>query len=171
MLADYGLMVNSKKCVMSQSILEFLGHCVTSCGVRPLLERVQNITDFPRPQSTESLKEYLGMLNFYRRFVPQAAAILLPLYDLVNVKDNDFEAAWTALHEDRFKLSKVALAAATGLAHPSATAENSINTDASDTAVGAGLQHCLHGVWTPISFFSRKLLPAEKKYSTFDEEL
>ena len=67
--------------------------------------------------------------------------------------------------------SKVAFAAATGLAHPSATAETSINTDASDTAVGAVLQQCLHGVWTPISFFSRKLLPAEKKYSTFDQEL
>ena len=119
--------------------LEFLGHCVTSSGVRPLLERVQHITDFPRPQSTKSLKEFLGMLNFYRRFVPQAAAILLPLNDLVNVKDNEFEAAWTTLHEDHLQRSKVALAAATGLDHPSATAETSINTDASDTAVGAVL--------------------------------
>ena len=100
-LADYGLVVNPKKCVLGQSSLEFLGHCVTSSGVRPLLERVQHITDFPRPQSTKSLKEFLGMLNFYRRFVPQAAAILLPLYDLVN--DNDFEAAWTTLHEDHFQ--------------------------------------------------------------------
>ena len=103
--------------------------------------------------------------------MPQAAAILLPLYDLVNMKDNEFEAAWTALHEDHFQSSKLALAVATGLAHPSATAETSINTDASDTAVGAVLQQCLHGVWTPISFFSHKLLPAEKKYSTFDMEL
>ena len=89
----------------------------------------------------------------------------------MNVKDDEFEAAWTAVHEDHFQRSKLALAAATGLAHPSATAETSINTDASDTAVGAVLQQCLHGVWTPIWFFSRKLLPAEKKYSTFDKEL
>ena len=168
-LADYGLVVNTKKCVLGQSSLEFLGHCVTSSGVRPLLERAQHITDFPRPQSTKSLKEFLGMLNFYRRFVPQAAAILLSLYDFVNVKDNEFEAEWTTLHEDHFQRSKVALAAATGLAHP--TAETSINTDESDTAVGAVLQQCLHGVWTPISFFSHKLLPSEKKYSTFDKEL
>ena len=79
------------------------------------------------------------MLNFYRRFVPQAAAILLPLYDLVNLKYKEFEAAWTALHEDHFQCSKHALAATTGLAHPSATAETSITTDASDTAVGAVL--------------------------------
>ena len=88
--------------------------------------------------------------------------------DLVNVKDDEFEAAWTALREDHFQRRKLALAAGTSRAHPSATAETSINTD---TAVGAVLQQRLHGVWTPISFFSRKLLPAEKKYSTFDKEL
>ena len=81
-LADYGLVVNPKKCVLGMSSLEFLGHCVTSSGVRRLLERVYHITDFPRPQSTKSLKEFLGMLNFYRRFVPQAAAILNHLHDL-----------------------------------------------------------------------------------------
>ena len=64
-LADYGLMVNPKKCVLGKSSLEFIGHCVTSSGVRPLQERVQHITDFPRPQSTKSLKKFLGMLNFY----------------------------------------------------------------------------------------------------------
>ena len=75
------------------------------------------------------------------------------------------------LHDGHFQCSKVALAAATGLAHPSATAETSINTDASDTAVNVVLQQRLDGVWTPISFFSRKFQAAEKKYSTFDKEL
>ena len=139
-LADYGLVVNPKKCVLGKSSLECIGHCVTSSGVCPLQERVQHITYFPRPQSTKSLKEFLGMLNIYIRFVPHAAAILNPLYDLVNVKDDEFEAAWTALHEDHFQRSKLALAAATSIAHPSATAETSINTDASDPAVGAVLQ-------------------------------
>ena len=94
-LADFGLVVNPTKCVLGKSSLEFICHCVTSSGVRPLQERVQHITYFPRPQSTKSLKAFLGMLNFYRRFVPQAAAILNPFYDLVNVKDGEFEAAWT----------------------------------------------------------------------------
>ena len=144
-LADYGLVVNPQKCVLGQPSLEFLGHCVTAFGVRPLLERVKHITDFPRPSSTKSLKEFLGMLNFYRHFVPHAAAILTPLYALVNVKDSEFDAAWIALHEDHFQRSKMVLASATGLAHPSVTAEMSINTDASDTAVGAVLQQRLNG--------------------------
>ena len=77
------------------------------------------------------------MLNFYRRFVPHAASMLLPLYELVNVKGDEFEAAWTTGHDEHFQRSKFALATATYLAHPSATAETCINTDASDTAVGA----------------------------------
>ena len=170
-IADYGLVVNPKKCVFRKSGLEFLEHCVTSSGVRHSQERVLHIIDFPRPQSPKSLKGFLGMLNLYRRVVPQAAAILNHLNDMVNVRDDEFEAALTDLHKYHFQRSKLAFAVATGLAHPSATAETSINTDASDTAVGAVLQQCLHGVWTPISFFSRKLLPAENKYSTFDNEL
>ena len=77
------------------------------------------------------------MLNFYRRFVSHAASKLLPLYELVIVGD-EFEAAWTTLHDEHFQRSKVALATATYLALPSATAETCINTDASDTAVEAG---------------------------------
>ena len=169
--ADYGLVVNPQKCVLGQSSLEFLGHYVTSAGGQPLQSRVESITNFPRPRSNKSLQEYLGMLNFYRRFVPHAAAMLLPLYELVNVKGDEFEVAWTTRHDEHFQCSKDALARATYLAHPSAKAETCINTDASDTAVGAVLLQRLNGVWSPISFFSRKLHAAETKYSTFDKEL
>ena len=162
-LAEYGLVVNPQKCVLGQSSLDFLGHRVTSDGIHPLQDRVQAIRDYPQPRTAKSLKEYLGLLNFYRRFVPHAAAILLPLYELVSLKDTEFCAAWTSLHEKHFQQSKDALAAATCLAHPSPTAETCINTDASDTAVGAVLQQHIAGVWTPICFFSRKLHSAETK--------
>ena len=170
-LADYGLVVNPHKCVLGQSSLEFLGHRVTSAGIQPLQSRVQAISDFQRPRSSKALQEFLGMLNFYRRFVPHAAKILSPLYELVNVKDAGFEDAWTTRHDEQFRCSKLTLAAATSLAHPSSTAETSIYTDASDTAVAAVLQQRLDGVLTPISFFSRKLHAAETKYSAFDNEL
>ena len=70
------------------------------------------------------------MLNFY---VPHAAAMLLHLYELHDVKGDEFEAAWTTRHDEHFQRSKVALVTATYLAHPSATAETCINTDASDS--------------------------------------
>ena len=170
-LADYGPVVNPQKCVLGQSSLGFLGHRVTSARIQPLQSRVQAISDFPRPRSSKALQEFLGMLNFYRRFVPHAAIMLSPLYELVNVKDADFEDAWTTRHDEQFRCTKLALAAAISLAHPSSTAETSIYIDASDTAVAAVLQQRLDGVCTPISFFSRKLHAAETKYSAFDKEL
>ena len=169
--AEYGLLVNPQKCVLGQSSLDFLGHRITSDGIHPLQDRVQAIRDYPQPRTAKSLKEYLGLLNFYRRFVPHAAATLLPLYELVSLKDIEFCAAWTSLHERHFQQSKYASASATCLAHPSPTAETRINTDASGTAVGAVLQQHIAGVWTPICFFSRKLHSAETKYSAFDKEL
>ena len=170
-LAQYGLVVNPQKCTFGQTSLDFLGHRITPAGILPLQDRVQAIRNYPQPRTAKALKEYLGLLNFYRRFVPHAAAVLLPLYDLANVKDKLFSAAWTTTHDTHFQQSKDVLAAATCLAHPSHSAETRINTDASDTAVGAVLQQYIDGVWTPISFFSRKLHPAEAKYSAFDKEL
>ena len=170
-LSEYGIVVNPQKCVLGQSSLDFLGHRITSDGIHPLQDRVQAIRDYPQPRTAKSLKEYWDLLNFYRRFVPHSAAILLPLYELVSLKDIEFCSAWTSLHERHFQQSKDALAAATCLAHPSPTAETRINTDACDTAVGAVLQQYIAGVWTPICFFSRKLHSAETKYSAFDKEL
>ena len=169
--AEYGLVANPHKCVLGQSSLDFLGHQVTSDGIHPLQDRVQAIRDYPQPRTAKSLKEHLGVLNFYRRGVSHAAAILLPLYELVSLNDTEFCAAWTSLHEKHFQQSKDALAADTCLPHPSPTAETRINTDASDTAVGAVFQQHIAGVWTPTCFFSSKLHSAETKYSTFDKEL
>ena len=165
-LADYGLVVNPQKCVFGQSSLEFLGHYVTSSGVQPLQSRVESITDFPRPRSSKSLQEYLGMLNFYRRFVPHSASMLLPLYELVNVKGDEFEAAWTTRHDEHFQRSKVALATATYLAHPSATPETCIGYG-SGSSTTAAVKWSLD---TRIIFLA-KLHAAETKYSIFDKEL
>ena len=68
-LAEYGLVVNPQKCVLGQSSLYFLGHRITSDGIHPLQDPLQAIRDYPQPRTAKSLKEYLGLLNFYRRFV------------------------------------------------------------------------------------------------------
>ena len=72
-------------------------------------------------------------------FFEEAVAILLPLYNVVNVKDNEFEAAWTVLLLDHFQRCKVALAASTGQTNPPATAKTNINIDASGTTENTAL--------------------------------
>ena len=109
------------------------------------------------------------MVNFYHRFIPNAAALMGPLHGLSHARGQDLQ--WTAQHQSAFDATKHALASATLLNHPSATATTCITVDASDLAIGGVLEQFLDGNWKPLAFFSRKLDKAQKSYSTFDREL
>jgi hypothetical protein len=76
-----GLVLNVAKCVWGLSEIELLGHKILAEGVAPLANRVAAVQRFPRPVNTQQLHAFLGLFNFYRRFVPAAAAIVRPLTD------------------------------------------------------------------------------------------
>ena len=121
------------------------------------------------PTSQRQLREFLGLVNFYHRFVPHCARILKPLNSCLTSRGK--ELPWTPEAAEAFSAIKAALAQATLLSHPQAGAPLSIMTDASDSAIGAVLQQFVGDSWQPISYFSRKLKPSETRYSTFDREL
>jgi hypothetical protein len=73
------LVVNADKCTFSQPSMEFLGHTIGPSGIRPLPSRVQAIADFPRPVTVRQLQAFLGLFNFYRRFIPAVARLILLL--------------------------------------------------------------------------------------------
>ena len=167
-----GIVVNPSKCKLGVATLEFLGHKVSEYGIEPLEERVQALQQFPLPDTQRKLREFLGLINFYHRFVPNCAGILQPLNAVLSHSlANDRVLSWTPLTTDAFKQAKQMLARATMLFHPKPDALTSIMTDASNKAVGAVLQQKLGADWHPISYFSRKLNVAETKYSAFDREL
>ena len=171
-LSDFGVAINPAKCHFGATALQFLGHYVNRDGIRPLEEKVQVIRDFPLPQSHRQLREFLGLVNFYRRFLPHAADLLYPLTQLLGTSDSGTkEVIWTETALEAFSAAKNSLAGATLLTHPQRDATLAIMTDASDVAVGAVLQQRTAGQWQPIAYFSRKLKPAEVRYSTFDREL
>ena len=90
---------------------------------------------------------------------------------LGNSNSGTKEVNWTETAQAAFNAAKDALANTTLLNHPQPSAQLAIMTDASDVAVGAVLHQRAAGQWQPISYFSRKLKPAEVRYSTFDREL
>jgi hypothetical protein len=108
-------------------------------------------------------------VNFYHRFLPHCAELMQPLHALLKGKSQAI--TWTDAATTSFQATKDALAKASLLTYPTPNAPTCLMTDASDTAVGAVLQQNIKGTWKPISFFSRKLTPAETRYSTFDREL
>ena len=130
---------------------------------------MQAIVDFPQPQSRHQLRTFLGLINFYHRFIPGCARILDPLNSLLTSITEHL--SWDNTSTQAFIGIKEALAEATLLVHPKPNTLTNLTTDASDSAVGAVLQQYVNGQWQPISFFSKKMKPSEKRYSTFDREL
>lgn len=171
-LDEHGLLINMSKSIFGVPELDFLGHHVDATGIRPLEEKVQVIRDFPRPTTQRKLREFIGLINFYRRFIPSCATTIKPLHSLLQHTKRPSDApAWTDTTTAAFTNITNALANASLLFHPIPDAPTSIMTDASDVAVGAVLQQHVNGHWCPLSFFSRALKPAETRYSTFDREL
>jgi cleavage and polyadenylation specificity factor subunit 1 len=169
LLSANGLVVNRDKCVFGVTEIDFLGHRVTTTGIRPMPDRVTAIQNYPVPTNKASLQRFLGMINFYHRFMPGIAGKLAPLHALCRGHGPDI--AWSEECQSAFISARSALATATLLHHPKPDATTSITVDASDVAVGAQLEQRHQGRWVPIAFFSKKLSDAEKKYSAFDREL
>lgn len=169
LLSDNGLVINRAKCVFGVEELIYLGHMVNSTGIRPMKERVDAVLNFPAPKTKKDLQSFLGMINYYHRFMPGLASKLQPLHEATKTKDTLI--SWNEKCQAAFVAAKSSLSSAALLHHPDPSAPTSITTDASDKAVGGQLEQCFDGVWCPIAFFSRKLSKAEVNYSAFDREL
>ncbi|PIK54100.1 gag-pol polyprotein [Apostichopus japonicus] len=109
-LDSYGININPSKCELGVSSLEFLGHHVDSQGIRPLPEKVQAVQDFPAPENLTQLRAFLGLANFYRRFVPHCATLMQPLTDLLSSKVKNKSIQLTDAQHQSFKDIKTALA-------------------------------------------------------------
>lgn len=171
-MKSYGVLINTAKCVFGAPEVTFLGYQISERGTRPLESKVEAISNFPVPKTVRELRRFLGMINFYRRFIPNAAQTQTPLNALltgsvkgshpVDIKGNSLQA---------FEDCKQSLCKAALLAHPDTNAKLGLVTDASDKGIGGVLQQRKDGVWEPLAFFSRKLSPSQTKYSPYDREL
>nr|VZI01907.1 unnamed protein product [Spirometra erinaceieuropaei] len=168
-LDQFGVVINPSKCVLGVPSLDFLGHHVDAQGLRPLSSKVEAIRDFPPPTSKRQLQRFLGMVNFYRGFLPNCADLMLPLTNLLSGPKGPLELRGQAL--TAFERIKTSLADATLLTHPAPEAPLSLMVDASTVAVGAVLQQHINNSTRPLAFFSKKLSPAETRYCTFGREL
>lgn len=172
-LVEHGLSINPSKCTFGVSSLDFLGCEINSNGITPSSSRVDAILNFPAPKSIKQLQRFLGMVNFYHRFLPKITNFSAILYDFLALEQKSAtkEFNWTENCNEAFECVKQSLAKRTLLAHPIPEAPYCIVTDASAVAVGGVLQQYNSKAWEPLGFFSKKLSSTEQKYSTFDREL
>merc|ERR1711911_31708 len=115
-LEENGLVVNRKKCVLGEQSIEFLGHLCDAHGIKPLPCKVEAIRKVRPPTTIKELQRFLGMINYYRRFIKSAAYHLFHLFEALGAKPKRLN--WTAEMQLSFDSIKEALANATMLHHP-----------------------------------------------------
>ncbi|GBN20197.1 Transposon Ty3-G Gag-Pol polyprotein [Araneus ventricosus] len=170
---DFGITINESKCEFGKPQVDFLGHTINSEGILPMSTKVKAIREFPKPETVSQLRSFLGMVNFYHRFIPKIAEILAPLnaYLVGSKKRDKTKIKWNPETDASFDKIKKCLADATLLSHPSTDAKLALVTDCSDFAMGGVLNEITPKGPKPLGFFSKKLTPTQAKYSAYDREL
>ena len=171
-LSEFNIKLNLKKCQFFKKNLEFLGHIFCAEGIKPTEAKVQAVLNYPRPATLGGMKRFLGMVNFYFRFIKDAAGTMAPLNRLLRgykktlrLKKIDWNDKCVA---EAFEKTKRALADSTLLAYPKIDAKIGLFCDSSDESVASILaQQDSDGFYEPLGFYSSSLNNTEKKYPPF----
>ena len=137
-------------------------------GIKPSMSKIKAILDWPTPETVTDVRSFLGLCSFYRKFVCWFSEIAAPMTDLTK-KDRKFD--WDDNAEKAFNRLKTAMVTAPVLQLPDFDREFVVTTDASEIWVGAILQQNFVYGLQPVCYESRKLNPAETRYSAYEREL
>ena len=164
-LQDHNFTVKPSKCHWFQSQAPWLGHVITSTGILPNPEKIAPILKLCFPTTITQLRSFIGMVNFYRSFWKQRADVMAPLTALSGRSKGKLSP--TPQLVAAFNRVKKIIAEEVLLTFPNPNIPYDIETDASDTQMGAVIRQ----QGKTIAFFSRKLSSAQLKYPTIDKEM
>lgn len=166
-LAKYNVTVNLKKCQFLKEEIQYLGHVICKEGIKPNLKKVDAIKNAPTPLDLEQLRSYLGLINYYSKFIPNLSSELKVLYDLTK---KNVRFVWSNKCDIAFKRSKELLLGNNLLAYYDPNKEIVLHCDASPYWVGGILSHVIDGVDPPVMFVSSTLSSAEQNYAQLQRE-
>ena len=167
-LAEKNLRINVQKCRFFMERIEYCGHEIDKYGLHKTNAKIEAVQNAPRPQDVSSVRGFIGLINYYHRFLPNLSSVLHPLNQLLE-KDHTWE--WSRECEDAFKEAKRLVTSEQVLAHYDPDLPVRVACDASPYGLGAVLSHVMSdGSEKPVAFASRTLNRAERNYSQIDKE-
>jgi hypothetical protein len=167
-LREAGLKMQRTKCDFIKKELEFLGHIVSTDGLKVDPAKIEKVKEWPRPRNVKEVQQFMGFVGYYRRFIENSAVIAKPLYNLCK-KDAEFK--WTENCQTAFELMKEVLCSAKVMRYPDFKLPFILTTDASGIGIGAILEQEENGVRKPVAYGSRTLREEETRYTTTELEL
>ncbi|OQD82593.1 hypothetical protein PENSOL_c177G11578, partial [Penicillium solitum] len=123
--------------------LEFYSYVVRNGTIRPLTAKTEALNDWPRPKNVYDIRQFVGLAIYYRRFIKDFAKICVPLYELLKESDSTLRKKrfrpiiWTEAYESAFRMIKELLISTPILKQPDRNKPYTIETDASEWALGA----------------------------------
>jgi len=166
-LRHANIRLKPSKCKFGSPEVKYLGHVISRDGIAPNPDKIAAVKDFPVPKNVKGVRSFLGLANYYRRFVCNFAKIAVPLNALTR-KDKKF--VWTTDCQSAFDFLKTSLCTAPILAYPDFTQEFILHVDASDHALGYVLAQKQNDKEVVIAYAGRDLNPAERNYSATERE-
>jgi hypothetical protein len=169
LLRKHKLYAKLKKCEFGKEQVEFLGHIVTSEGVRVDPRKISAIQEWPVPRTVRDVRSFVGLAGYYRRYVKGFASVAAPLTQLMSAKKG--AVPWGQTEQAAFEALKDALTSAPVLMVPEPEGEYILHSDASDVGLGAVLSQKVGKESRVVAYHSRKLSPTETRYTTHEKEL
>nr|XP_054759405.1 uncharacterized protein K02A2.6-like [Lytechinus pictus] len=167
-LNDHNVKLKRSKCAFVESEVVYLGLKVSSQGLQPVKEKIEPIINAPKPKNVTELRSFLGMVQFYSRFLPDLASVLAPLHKLLQ-KEQKWE--WSKAQQEAYEKCKRMLTSDALLVHYDNRRELKMYCDASSYGVGAVISHVMdNGETKPIAFASRTLTKSERNYAQIEKE-
>ncbi|XP_058827826.1 uncharacterized protein LOC131687751 [Topomyia yanbarensis] len=167
-LSKANLTISLDKSRFCRKQVTYLGYLLTEEGVSIDNSRISPILDYARPRNVKDIRRLLGLAGFYQRFIRDYSRIVAPISDLLKKSRVKFQ--WTEAAEAAFGELRAALVSAPILGNPNFALPFSIESDASDNAVGAALVQQQDGEQKVIAYFSKKLSSTQRKYASVEKE-
>ena len=167
-LSNANLKINLEKSIFSKTKVKFLGHLISGNTIQPDPEKTEVIKNWPKPSNVKELQRFLGLANYYRRFVKGFSSLAIPMYDLLK-KGSIWR--WDKKCEDHFSELKLALFESVRLNMPNFNQSFVLDTDASNESIGGILSQIVDGIEKPVAFASRSLINRERNYCTTRKEM
>ena len=166
-LSEAGLRANRGKCCFGVHSVTYLGYTVSGAGVQTTDDKVAAIRGAPEPRNVAELQAWLGLINYYSKFLRNLSTVLFPLYKLLRRGE---PWVWGSTEREAFSRAKALLLYPPVLAHFDPGLPVILACDASPVGIGVVLSQKTKQGERPIAFYSRSLNRTERNYSQTDRE-